>query len=211
MRRARERYRVYSEEEFFAEERRLSTAEEHDLQAGLRVGGRRARGARRLAGLAVLIGAVAAASVVVAIDALRPVGGSRRRDASSRVARVGPPGTTSLARGKEQLPRALARQSRRNRRPGQVRPLRAQLAAGPRVATRSASSGGAGAPDGRTSVDRRGPGPNPDDVARDRPSPGASAASRPADIVDREEGHRTAVATGDVAALAPREEFGFER
>jgi hypothetical protein len=213
MRRARERYRVYSEEEFFAEEQRLSTVEERCLQAG-QVGGRRARGAHRLAGLAVLIGAVVAVFLVVAIDALPPAGGSRRRAASSRVARVGVSGPTVPASslGEAQLPRGRARQSRRIWRSGRVTPLRAQLAAGPQHATRSASSGASGAQDGRPSVDQRGPRINTDDAARDRPSPGESVASRSADLVDREEGRRTAVVTtSDGASLPPREEFGFER
>jgi hypothetical protein len=217
MRRARERYRVYGEEEFFAEEGRLSTAAERDLQPGLRVGGCRARGARRLAGLAVLIGAVAAVFVVGAIDALLPVGGSRRRAVLSRVARVGVSGPTAPTHslGKAQLQRGRARQSRRSRRirrSGRVTLLRAQLAAGPQPATRSASSGSSGALDGRTSVDQPGPRPNRDDAARDRRSPGESIASRPAEIVDRDEGRHIVVATAnDAASLSPREEFGFER
>jgi hypothetical protein len=214
MRRARERYRVYGEEEFFAEEGRFSTAEERDLQDVPRVGGRRARGARRLAGLAVLIGAVASIFVVVAIDALPPVGGSRRRAVLSRVARAGASGPTAPtpSLGKAQLPRGRARQSRRIRPSGRVTLLRAQLAAGPQLARRSASSGGSGALDGRASVDQHGPRPNWDDAARDRRSPGESVASRPSDVVDRDEGRRTAVATADDAAsLSPRQEFGFER
>ncbi|HXP38580.1 MAG TPA: hypothetical protein VN817_12520, partial [Solirubrobacteraceae bacterium] len=90
----REPYSVYTEDEFFAEEGRFAVAG-HRLgdecgpdtgNAAKSIEGERAYGARRAAGVAMLIGAVGAVVVVLAIDVLPHAGGSRRRGALLRVA-----------------------------------------------------------------------------------------------------------------------------
>jgi hypothetical protein len=185
---ARERFRVYAEDEFFA------AADAHnvvDVTAGDR---RRVRVPGRLAGLAVLVGAVAAVAIVVAVDALPPAGGSRRRGTAmwmARVRRAPGAGTPSLDKARHRrtarLPRALARQSHRTRGVGApARTERRRIAAAARQlsAERSRSTAAeSGFAEQTTAADRHEPVSNPEQ---------ASSA-------------------GNIPTRAQRVEFGFER
>ena len=182
-----EPYRVYTEDEFFAEDELIAVAggaggEKCGPDAGKSVksaDGKRAYGARRAVGVAVLIGTVGAV-VILAIDALPHAGGSRRRGALLRVAAHGtsvptrPPSSKRLQRG-------LARQPRRGARA--ARPARERVTSA-----------------GHHSQASRAP---QDEVA----------ASQPADAsADRGEvAHTELAVSSEVPVRSRPEEFGFER
>jgi hypothetical protein len=187
----RERYRVYTEDEFFATEGLIAAAE-HGVgeecgpdagKSGMPIDGKRAYGARRAASVAMLVGTVGAVIVVLAIDVLPHAGGSRRRGASLRVARVAAHGTSVGARplSRVRLPRALARQSRRGGR--SARPARERV-----IST----------------------GPHPQ---VNRAPQAEVAASRPAGVsAERGEVARAELAAASEVPVRSRpEEFGFER
>jgi hypothetical protein len=192
--RTRERYRVYSQNELFAEDGFFAggepaAADERGPHDGESLGRTRARGARRAVGVAMLLGATGAVVAVLALDATRHAGGLHRRTALVRVAPETPRGSSASARSpsRSRLPRALARQSRRGGRQadrrqadprrGRVRPARSQ--APPERSQRDAGAVG------RPAVVRTGR----DEVARAY-----------ADVAESE------------APARPRsEEFGFER
>jgi hypothetical protein len=187
----REPYRVYTQDEFFAEDGLFAAGESgvddergpHAGKSRRSTGGRRAYGARRAAGVAMLIGAAAAVVVVLAIDAFPHAGGSRRRGALMRVAREVTRGPSADARslGRPRLPRALARQSRRDGRLAHLRHGRAK----------SANS----------------------NSQVNRPPLDERAVSQPAAVpADRDELARAEVARSSEVPTGPRsEEFGFER
>jgi hypothetical protein len=138
-----------------------------------------------VAGVAMLIGAAGAVIVVLVVDVLPHVGGSRRRGTSLRVAREAAHGTSVPARplGRvplQRLPRALARQSRRGRR--SARPDRERV-----VSARPRS--------------------------RAERAPRDETASRSAEVsADRGDvAHAEPVASGEVPGRSRPEEFGFER
>jgi hypothetical protein len=183
---ARERYRVYTQDEFFAADESLTAgeraaADECGLRSGRLIGRTRAHRVHRAAGLAMLTAAALAVSVVVAIDALPHAGSSRRRGALLRaaheVARAGAP-ARSLSRAR--LPHAFARQSRRG---GRL----------PRRGRKRARAAGSPAPSNRPSLD-------------------GSASRSVAPPNDREELARANVTSSSEIPTHPqREEFGFER
>ncbi len=184
----RERYRVYSPNELFAEDGFFAGGEpavvgERDPLSTDSLDRPRMRGARRAAGVAMLVGAAGAVVVVLALDAPRHAGGLRRRTALSRVApgtaRVTSASARSLSR--PGLPRALARQSRRGGRQADLKRGRA-------------GSDGSQAP--------------PKRLQRDEGAVGRPAAAR----AGRDEVARTEVANSTEASVRPRSaEFGFER
>lgn len=183
-----EAYRVYSQDEFFAEDGFFAGGEpavEHERgpRAGKSIGGRRAHGARRAAGVAMLIGAAGAVLVVLAVDALPHAGGSRRRVALLRVAREASRGRSVEARplSGSPLPRALARQSRRGGRLAHLRHRRAK----------SSSS----------------------NSQADRPPRDEGAVSRPAAVpASRDElAHVEVARLSEAPTHLSSEEFGFER
>lgn len=181
-------YRVYTQDEFFAGDGLIRAGEpavddERGPDAARSIRRTRAHGARRAAGVALLIGAAGAVIVVIAIDALPHAGGSRRRSALLRVAREVTRGKSAASRSlsASRLPRALARQSRRSGRVGRLR-------------------GGRVKPTGS----------NPQ---INRPPRAEGAVSRPAAVPDdRENLARAEVASSGAVPTRPRsEEFGFER
>ena len=185
---AREPYRVYTQDEFFAEDALFVASEpgidgERDRRLGTSIGRRRAAGARRAASVAMLIGAAGTVVVVLAIDAVPHAGGSRRRGASLRVVREAAHGTSVPARSlsRVRLPRALARQSRGGRRAG--RPARARV-----ISARAHSQ-------------------------IERAPRGEVASSRPAEALTDRGGVAPAelAASSDVQGRTRPEEFGFER
>jgi len=132
----RERYRVYTQDEFFAGEDLvaadgLAVVDERVPNAGKGTVRRRAHGARRAAGVAMLIGATGAVVAVLAIDVLPQARSPRRRGALLRVAREAARGTGAPARplSRTRFPRALARQSRRAGRLAHLERGRAKSAA----------------------------------------------------------------------------------
>jgi hypothetical protein len=188
---ARKPYRVYTQDQFFAEEGLFAAGEPgvgggrdaHDGKSGESIGGGRVHRARRAAGAAMLIGAAGAVVIVLAIDALPHAGSSRRRGALLRVARVAAHGTGVPAQplSRVRLPRALARQSRRGGR--SARPARKRfIFAGPNSESKPAPRDGV-------------------------------AASRPAEVsADRGGGaHAELAASSQTPARSRPEEFGFER
>jgi hypothetical protein len=184
----REPYRVFTQDEFFAEDGRFAASRlgidgERGPHAGKSVGRRRSAGARRVAGIAMLIGAAGAVVVVLAIDVLPHAGGSRRRGASLRVAREAAHGMSVPAQplSRMRLPRALARQSRRGGR--SARPARERvISAGPRSQAKRAPQGKA-------------PARRPAEVSADR----------------GEVAHEELAASNEVPVRSRPEEFGFER
>jgi hypothetical protein len=184
---AREPFRVYTQDEFFAEDAHFAMGGpgidgERARHAGKSISRRHAAGARRAAGVAMLIGVAGAVVVVLAIDALPHASGSRRRGASLRVGREVANSTSVPARplSRVRLPRAVARQSRRGGR--SVRPARERV-----MSARSHSQ-----------VER---------APRDE-----VAASRPAEVsADRGEVAHAELAASEVSGRSRPEEFGFER
>jgi hypothetical protein len=185
---ARGRYRVYTQDEFFADDGLLTadepaSAKERGAPAGRSIGLGRVRRARRAAGFAMLIGAGGAIAAMVAIDSLPHTGSSRRRSALLPVAREAARATSTPARApsRTRLPRALARQSRRGARAPHLGRDRAKS-----TASRSLVN---------------------------RPSLDEHTASRPvAVLADRDEVARVGPASPpDVPPRPSREEFGFER
>jgi hypothetical protein len=158
----REPYRVYTEDEFFAGDDLvagdgLAAVDERGPDAGQEIGGNRARSARRVAGVAMLIGAAGAVVAVLAIDALPHAGGSRRRGALLRVAREATRGKSADARslGRPRLPRALARRSRRGGRVARLREARARPAGSNSQGNRPPRDGGAVTRTAAVPADRR--------------------------------------------------------
>jgi hypothetical protein len=187
-----EPYRVYTEDEFFAEDGHFTVAggslgDEPGSSAGTAAkstDGRRAYGARRAAGVAMLIGTVGAVVVVLAIDALPHAGGSRRRGALLRVAaREAAHGTSVPTRplSSKRLQRGLARQPRRGGR--SARPARERVtSAGPPSQANRAPQ---------------------DEVAVSQP---AEASADRGEVA-----HAELAGSSEVPVRSRPEEFGFER
>jgi hypothetical protein len=185
---ARGRYRVYTQDEFFAEDGLLAADEpasdkERGAPARRPIDLGRARRARRAAGFAMLIGAGGAVAAMIAIDSLPHAGSSRRRGTLSPAARDVARVTSTPARplSRARLPRALARQSRRGGR-------------APHLGRERVKSAASQSPVNRPSLDER-------------------TASRPVPVpAGRDEVARVGPASpSDVPPRRSREEFGFER